>query len=233
MTFKTELHCHCQPVSICAHIQPESQAAAYIAAGYTTVVLTNHLSAATFHPHFYHGKTDWDSKVDHFLSAYHRMKAAAGDGLHVLLGAEICPDCYSATDFLVYGMTEDFLRTHPDLLGADVSTLSQWVHAAGMRIYQAHPFRNRMVIVDPALLDGIEVYNAQRREISRNDIAELWAKRYGLAGIAGSDNHRDERDAVSGILTNTPITDNATLLQRLKSGDYRLLCGGEPMKDTL
>ena len=204
---------------------------AYIAAGYTTVVLTNHLSAATFHPFYYKGADDWQSKIDHYLSAYRRFCSAAGDRLHVLLGAEICPDRYGATDFLVYGMTEEFLRSHPDLLACNIEELSGWVRTAGMRIYQAHPFRDRMVITSPHHLDGIEVYNAQRRECSRNDMAELWAKRFHLPGIAGSDNHRDAADAVSGIETDEIIKNNDTLLKILASGQYRLIRGGEPMED--
>ena len=228
MPYKIELHCHNLPVSICAHITPEEQAAAYIEAGYDTVVLTNHLNAAGLRPL---GDATWQEKMDHYLSAYHRMKAAAGDKMTVLLGAEICPDCYSATDFLVFGMTEDFLRATPDLLQIDAATLSARVRAAGMRIYQAHPFRNRMVVVEPKLLDGIEIYNAQRRECSRNDVAALWAERYALQGIGGSDNHRGFADAVSGILTDRPVCDNETLLQVLAKGEYRILYGGEPGED--
>ena len=229
MAYKIELHCHNLPVSICAHIEPEAQAAAYIEAGYDTVVLTNHLNAAGLR----HLKdATWDEKIDHYLSAYHRMKAAAGDRMTVLLGTEICPDCYSATDFLVFGMTEEFLRAYPDLLQTDVATLSARVRKAGMRIYQAHPFRNRMVVVEPKLLHGIEIYNAQRRECSRNDVAALWADRYSLQGIGGSDNHRGFEDAVSGILTDLPVTDNATLLKILTEGSYRILYGGEPGEDA-
>ncbi|MBE6703051.1 MAG: hypothetical protein E7585_06545 [Ruminococcaceae bacterium] len=228
MSYKIELHCHNLPVSICAHIEPEAQAAAYIETGYNTVVLTNHLSAATFR---HMADASWDQKIDHYLFAYRRMRAAAGDKMTVLLGAEICPDCYCATDFLVFGMTEAFLRAYPDLLATDVATLSQRIRAAGMRIYQAHPFRNRMVVIDPKHLDGIEVYNAQRREASRNDFAALWAKRYGLPGIAGSDNHRGAADAVSGILTQIPVPDNKTLLQILSTKEYQLLRGGDPGKE--
>ena len=228
MAYKIELHCHNLPVSICAHIQPEEQAAAYIEAGYDTLVLTNHLNAAGLRPL---GNVSWQEKMDHYLSAYHRMKAAAGDKMTVLLGAEICPNCYSATDFLVYGMTEEFLRSYPDLLETDAATLSARVREAGMRIYQAHPFRNRMVVIEPKLLDGIEIYNAQRRECSRNDVAALWAERYALQGIGGSDNHRGLADAVSGILTEQPVKNNDTLLKILTGGDYRILYGGEPGED--
>ena len=230
--FKTELHCHTRPVSPCAHLSPEEVAQHYIEAGYTTVVLTNHFCSAIFSPKHYSGSPDPHARADYFIKDYRRMKQAAGDRLHVLLGAEFRIDAHAATDYLVYGLTEELLYTLADVTACTMKEFSARVRAAGCMLYQAHPFRNGMLITDPSLLDGIEVYNATPRGLARNAFATLWADTFGLKKIAGTDFHaRSDAEfpngehASSGILTDAPITSNDELLATLKSGNYELLCG--------
>lgn len=47
-------------------------------------------------------------------------------------------------------------------------------------IYQAHPFRFGMKITNVKYLDGIEVCNRNIEHDSHNDIAALWAEKFGL-----------------------------------------------------
>ncbi len=223
MSYKTELHCHSAGVSACARIAPADIAEKYLAAGYTTVVLTNHLSFVTFSPDNYHGSYDWQEKMDFFLAGYHALKEAAGNRLNVLLGAEIRLYKHEATDYLVYGLTEDFLRTHPGILDTDFPVFSQCVRAAGLFLVQAHPFRNHMVVTEPSLLDAIETYNGNKHCASRNDMAEIWAERFHMRKTSGSDLHRPADDACAGIRTETPITTNEELLAVLRSGNYTLI----------
>ena len=141
MVFKTELHCHSSVVSACGVITPEQIVERYTEAGYSTVVLTEHFSPATFSPENYLGGEDWQSHVDFFLSGYNELKKAAGDRLHILLGAEFRVDHHSGTDFLVYGLTERTLRNElVDLLFDNHRTLSERLRGAGCLFVQAHPF---------------------------------------------------------------------------------------------
>lgn len=59
-------------------------------------------------------------------------------------------------------------------------------------IYQAHPFRFGMKITNVKYLDGIEVCNRNIEHDSHNDIAALWAEKFGLKKTAGSDHHQKE-----------------------------------------
>lgn len=232
MSFKTELHCHSYPVSRCAHFSPEELAEHYITAGYTTVVLTNHFYSSTFDPKRYSGAPDWSDKVAYFMEDYRRMERAAGERLHVLLGAELRLDAYATTDYLVYGVNEERLRAMDGVFEERLKDCFPRIRAMGCMIYQAHPFRNGMHVTPPELLDGLEVYNATPRALDRNAFALLWADTYGLKKIAGTDFHarggvefpRGEH-ANSGILTDAPITTNDELLAVLQSGNYELLCG--------
>jgi predicted metal-dependent phosphoesterase TrpH len=227
LSFKTEMHCHSATVSNCASITPEEIVEKYLACGYTTVVLADHLSPYTFQKR-YKGSEDWQERIDYYMEGYHALKRAAAGRLHVLQGCELrIKDAPS--DFLVYGITEEFMRATPDLLEPKpVKEMCTQLREAGFLVYQAHPFRNAMSITKPAYLDGIEVYNAHPWHDSRNDFAALWAKRFHLGEISGSDVHDAPDTAGGGILTDTPITSMPQLLETLRAGTYTLLREGNP-----
>lgn len=218
--FLTELHAHTSDTSRCGEVCAKDLVALYKAAGASTVVMTDHLSPSTFEA--YKG-TDlsWAEKIDIFLQGYRNAKAAAGNELTVLLGMELRFDRKGDNnDYLVYGITEEFLYQNPDLLKMRLASFSKLAHQNGLLIFQAHPFRNGMHIVNPEYLDGVEIYNACVRHNSRNAIAEKWAKLHKLRGSAGSDFHRAEDVARGGILTDKKIETNADLLEVLKSGSF-------------
>lgn len=226
MPFKTELHCHTRSVSCCARISPAELAERYIAHGYTTVVLTEHINHATFAAAQYPGGEDWQQRIDYFMGGYNALKQAAGGRLHVLLGLELCFDPPPNTDYLIYGCEEEHVRALTDLLFDDLHTVAERVHKAGLFFAQAHPFRNGIKVTDPALLDGIEVYNGNLCIDSRNDFARMWADRFDLIPLSGTDTHHADRPINGGIVTDTPITTNEELLKVLRERRYSLLQDG-------
>ncbi len=228
MSYKTELHCHSGTVSDCADITPEQIVKKYLEKGYTTVVVADHLSPFTFSGKRYTGGEDWQAKIDYYMEGVRALKKAAEGKLHILQGCELRIEACDS-DFLVYGMTEEFMRQNPDLLQIPkVKEMCKRLHEAGFLVFQAHPFRNNMTITDPDYLDGIEVYNAHGRHNSRNDFAQIWAEKYGLLPISGSDIHHDYDLPGGGILTDEPIESMAQLMQILRTGNYELLREGAP-----
>lgn len=222
-SFYTELHAHTSDTSRCAGVDAKDLIALYKQAGTDTVVITDHLSPSTFEA-YPKGSLSWAEKVNILLTGYRNTKQAAGDDLTVLLGMELRFDRKGDNnDYLVYGVTEEFLYQNPDLLDMRLSSFSELAHKNGLLIFQAHPFRTGMHIVNPAYLDGIEVYNACVRHNSRNSIAEAWAKLHKLRGSSGSDFHQIEDVARGGMRTEHKILTNADLLQTLKSGNYTLV----------
>ena len=228
MSYKTELHCHSRTVSACASITPAEIVEKYLENGYTTVVLADHFSPSTFSSKRYTGGENWQNKVDYYMEGVRALREAAAGRLHILQGCELriehCP-----SDFLVYGMTEEFMRQNEDLLDpGSVKKMCNLLHEGGALVYQAPPFRNGMSITDPTLLDGIEVYNAHCRHTSRNYFAELWAESHALSPISGSDVHDPTDPPGGGILTDEPIESMEQLVQILREGRYTLLCDGAP-----
>ncbi len=224
MKYSTELHAHTAQTSRCAKDTAQILVENYLRAGYSTLVTTDHLSPSTFEA-YKKDTLSWNDKVDIFLKGHLTAKAAAENtGLTVLLGMELRFDRKGViNDYLVYGVTEDFLRQNGDLLKMRLSAFSKLAHKNGLLIFQAHPFRNGMTVVHPEHLDGYEIYNACVRHNSRNSIAEKWASLHKKPGIAGSDYHQSEDTARGGIVTAQKIESNAVLLSVLRNQEYKLI----------
>lgn len=222
--YLTELHAHTAETSRCAKDSAKNLVENYLRAGYSTLVTTDHFSPSTFEA--YKANTlSWNDKVEIFLKGYRAAKAAAEHtDLTVLLGMELrFSRKNSINDYLVYGVTEDFLRKNGDLLEMRLSAFSELAHKNGLLIFQAHPFRNGMTIVKPEYLDGYEIYNACIRHNSRNGIAEKWARLHKKAGTSGSDYHQTEDTARGGIVTTQKVETNDMLLSVLRKKEYELI----------
>ena len=226
MPFKTELHCHSGDVSACSKAPVELIIDRYTAASYHSLVLTNHLSRFTYkNKRFDHSGHSWDEKIDYYMNGYHLMREAAASRINILLGVELRSN-RDENDYLVHGVSEEFLRSYPEIMDDKLSNVIDAVHEAGGLFYQAHPFRNGMRVTKPELLDGIEVYNGHIGQQSRNDIAYMWAEKFGLRKISGSDYHHDNHIIGAGIETEMPITSEAQLVEVLRDQNYTLIRSG-------
>lgn len=219
--FKTEMHCHSGNVSSCAHATAEEIIEKYVEAGYKTLVSTEHINPWTF-PRELEGKS-WKSKLEYFMNGYNKLVEAADGRINVLLGAEIRFMRENNSDYLVYGLTEEFLRDLGDPRYMNIYTLSPMIRENGMMIFQAHPFRPSMMVTDPNLLDGIEIANLSPWHESYNDIAQAWAKRNSLIGISGTDFHNSDHTPLGGITTENEIKTSEELISVLKNGTFELI----------
>ena len=187
MPFLYETHMHTCQGSACARATGKEQARAYRDAGYTGIIITDH---------FFHGNTaverrlPWEERIDLFWLGYEEAKEE-GDriGLDVFFGLE---QNFAGDEYLVYGLTKDYMKAHPEMEHWTRRQQLEEVHRAGGCVIQAHPFRIRhyMDRIRLGLLycDGIEAANAGNEPL---DDARAW--RYGLENrlvmTAGSDNH--------------------------------------------
>ena len=221
MQYKTELHTHTLLVSPCADTPLEDVVARYADAGYTTVFVTDHYCDYVIDPA---GET-WEQKMEHYLSGYRAMKEMARGKFNVVLGCEL-RFLENFNDYLVFGMDEEFLLTHPELHKMSLKDFSAFARENGLLLVQAHPFRTKMTVVKPQLLDGVEVFNGHRGHESKNYLANELANRYGLIKTSGSDFHHPNSVVSGGIMTDEPITTAKQLIEILRSGNYTLICQG-------
>ena len=219
MEYKNELHCHCREVSHCADADTALVAKKYLEAGYSTIVLTNHFNQDTIRGW---GDDTYEAFVERYLAAADKLREAVAGKIHVLLGMEI-RFSNNYNDYLVYGVTPEFLRGHPEMLDLDLGSFRKLVNENGMLLFQAHPFRFGMTTTNPQYLDGIESHNGHPHHNSNNDIAVAWTEKYGLLRCAGSDYHHERDVPTSGVITDHPITNQEELIQMLRSGAFTII----------
>lgn len=216
--FKTELHCHSLEISECARVDSNDVVKKFTEAGYHTLVLTNHFNYTTMR---YNKAQDWEDFVCKFVSAYERLCEVASGKMHILLGAELRFK-ENINDYLLFGITKEFLLSHPEIFDLNPEKLYPILKENNILIVQAHPFRNGMTVINPAFLDGVEVFNGHMGHDSRNEIANAWADKFELIKTSGTDFHYNTSPANAGIFTNEEITSMPQLVEILKSGKYEL-----------
>ena len=200
-----ETHVHTSPLSACARAGVRETLEFYKSQGYAGVFLTDH---------FIDGNIDFslrDLPYDERIKAYFRAVdegIAIGKeiGLAVFPGFEMS---YCGTDFLVYGIGEEWCLLHKDMDKMRKSELLRLLRDDGALVIQAHPFREAGYIdhirLFPREVHGVEVYNSNRTDFE-NKLAEQYCENYKLVAFAGSDNHRGaEQPKFGGMATETPI----------------------------
>ena len=220
--FKLETHCHTSEVSGCSRLPAVQLVTQLKRSGYGGAVITDH---------FHHGYFDsltgsWTQKIDCFLSGYRAAcEAGAQAGLHIYCGLEFRTTT-SDNDYLLFGATPELLYSTPELHRYTIPQLRALADREGLLLVQAHPFRTGLTREDPALLDGVEVFNGHPRHDSRNPLAlEFAAAHPHLIRTSGSDYHRTQDLATGGIETDRDIRTPADLVKCLKDNAFTRIGG--------
>ncbi len=215
--YRYETHAHTKEVSPCGQIEAAKGVRMHKEAGFQGIVYTDH-----FHKKYFSslGDIPWEEKIDSYLSGF---RAAREEGekldMDILWGIEL-RFTDNNNDFLVYGLTEDFLKKHANLYESRLALFYNEVkNDPGVLVFQAHPFRPGCFLADTNFLDGIEIFNGNPRHDSSNQKAAEAARRAGLLIDSGSDFHRPEDLASGGFLCSERIRNNEDLIRKLKSLD--------------
>ncbi len=219
--FMTETHLHTRESSPCGWIHGKEIAELYKNAGYSTIFVCDH-----FDTKFFDQLTSmtWEEKINRFLWGYKEaQKAGDSIGLNVILCAEYMFR-NSPNHYLVYGLTEEFLLNYPNILEEDIKELYKLTRENNMLLIQAHPFRGLCSPV-PEYVDGMEIRNCNKRHFVETDEERTLtiAKENGLLVTAGSDAHRPEDIALSGVGSDYIISSSQEYIELLKSGKQILL----------
>ena len=191
-----ETHLHTKEVSACARSSAMDMAKACKEAGYTGIFVTDHN---------WNGNTalsrtlPWEKFVERFALGYENAKRIGEEvGLDVFFGWEAG---YNGTEFLIYGLSKEWLLNTPEIKDASIEQQLALVKAGGGMVIHAHPFREEDYIPEirlyPELVDGVEGINATHSchlSVAHNqkefdDKAVAYANKYQLPMTAGSDVH--------------------------------------------
>lgn len=187
-----ETHMHTSEASKCGLASGAEMVRAAKEAGYAGVIITDHNWGGN---HCIDDRLPWKEWVKEFCKGYKNAKQE-GDriGLDVFLGYEAG---YKGTEFLIYGVDEDWLSTHEEIRDATIEEQYSLIKAAGGMVIHAHPFREEWYIPEirlfPEYVDGVEALNATHIKVHNHpefdERAINYAGRYGLPMTAGSDAH--------------------------------------------
>ncbi|PUU91112.1 PHP domain-containing protein [Halanaerobium sp.] len=220
--YKIELHAHSSESSRCGSIKAEDLVKKYQRAGYSALVLTDH-----YYARFFDKVKDlsWEEQLEKYLKGYKIAKKVAAEmDFNLFLGIEIKFND-DPNEYLVYGLEEKILFENPNLHQLNLEKFKELTDSQSNKIliYQAHPYRKGMSPAADYLLDGLEVYNGNRRHDSQNEKAHNYAAEHQLKMISGSDFHENEDLARGGIVTQHKIEGIRDLLQILEFESYRLI----------
>jgi len=204
MPYLYETHLHTCLASACGRSTGKEHVHFYKAAGYTGVIMTDH---------FFGGNTavprllPWEKRIDLFWRGYEDAKEE-GDriGLDVFFGLE---QNYAGDEYLIYGLTKDYMKAHPEMEHWTRRQQLEEVHQAGGCVIQAHPFRIRgymdRIRVGTSFCDGIEAANRGNEPLD-----DARAFRMGTAQqlvmTAGSDNHLSPIPEPYGVVLEKRLT---------------------------
>lgn len=207
--YKTEMHTHTKPVSVCADFPAKDVIKIYKEAGADAVVITNH-----FCPWFFE-----DRNVDIYLRDYYdAVNEGEKQGISVILGAEI-RFSENHNDYLLYGIDEDDLRKAEKLLDSGIDNFYKEFKNEKNLIVQAHPFRETN-LANPESLDGIEVFNMHPHHNSCVALAAKYAKEKEFLITGGTDFHHLGHQGMCFLRTKEKPKDSFELARIIKSRDY-------------
>lgn len=191
-----ETHLHTSQGSRCGRNTGAEMARAAKEYGYTGIFVTDHNwgGNCAVDP-----TLPWEEWVDQYCKGYEDAKVE-GDkiGLDVFWGVEAS---HQATDFLLYGITPQWLKDHPEMREADEKKQYELIHGADGFVVHAHPFREERYIpairLFPYAVDAVEGVNATHSNSHskghtnpRFDVRAIaYAREYGFPMTAGSDIH--------------------------------------------
>lgn len=218
--FRYETHLHTSMVSACSGFSPEEIVQKYVRLGYAGIFVTDHfLNGNTTVP----PRLPWLERVARFCDGYRAVKACAGaTPLDVFFGFEYS---YKGTDFLVYGLNEEWLCGHYEIMQMPPAEFCTFARAEGALVIQAHPMREAFYIdhirLFSAVVDGFETLNACRDD-KTNLLAGQFADVYGLRKTGGSDIHCAVQTRLAGMEFEEKLTGESDYAARVKGGEGKI-----------
>ncbi len=226
-SYKYETHLHTSEVSACARVSAAEQVGFYAEMGYAGIIVTDH---------FLNGNTvvpleglSWKEKIERFCIGYvNAFQEGKKVGLDVFFGWEAS---YGGTDFLTYGLSPHWLLENEKIMEMPYWDYLNYVRDQGGFVVHAHPFREAEYIrggikLKPRSVDAVEIINANRTDFE-NKMAREYAKNYGIAPLAGSDNHAGYgQKKLAGIKTKERIESIIDFVDIIQSGNYKIFFEG-------
>ena len=221
MGYRYDLHVHTEEGSACGRSPGADMADFYKSQGYAGIVITDHFFTGNTRPN---RNLPWKEWLAEFKKGYEHAKARGDEiGLSVFYAWE---HSFHGNDFLTFGLDNDWLEEHPEIVGLDIVDYLKLVRGAGAFVSHAHPFFEAGYIpyirLLPRYVDAVEVVNAPKGEFI-NGMALHYARSYDLIETGGSDCHRVGSSPLSGIELEHPVSSLCELILAMRNREHRVI----------
>lgn len=226
-----ETHLHTNQASACARNTGAEMAKAAKDYGYAGIIVTEHNWGGNT---CVSSDLPWEQWVDDFTRGFESAyEYGQKHDLDVFWGYEAG---FQGTEFLIYGITPEWLKAHPNIKNATVAEQYALIHEAGGMVVHAHPYREEPYIPEirlfPQYVDAVEGINATHschKSMSHNNPefdrrAIAYANEQNLPITAGSDVHSTNLFG-GGVLFRKRIKTIQEYKEMILSGDYVLTNG--------
>ncbi len=216
MGYLYETHMHTCQASACGVSTGRDHVRFYLEQGYSGIMITDH---------FFGGNTavprnlPWEERIDLFFRGYEdALEEGLKTGLDVFFALE---QNFYHDEYLIYGLTKEYMKAHPELEHWTRRQMLEEVHRAGGAVIQAHPFRIRrymdLIRIGDLYADGLEVANAGN-DPQEDARAYAYAKQKNLLMTAGSDNHYSPAPMVFGVELEKKLESIEDYVRIIRSG---------------
>lgn len=224
-----ETHLHTNEASACGKNSSVEMAKAHKEAGYTGIFITNHNWGGNTCVDRSLPFADW---VDKFFECYYPAKEwGDANDFQVFYAYEAG---FDGTEFLIYGLTIEWMKKHPEIRDASVEEQFELVNTQGGLVIHAHPFREAPYLdtirLYPEYIHGVEGLNGGHTSPKSlgsfaghpdfNEKAIKYAKEHGFVITGGSDIHSTEL-FYGGTAFKSKLNSVEDYISRIKAGkDY-------------
>ncbi len=223
MPYKYETHMHTSQGSDCSSTPGAEMVRRLYDLGYSGCFITDHFFGGNTAVRGELASYDWEVRVRLFCQGYEDAREMGEKlGFKVFFGLEYAR---SATEFLTYGVTPEFLIDHPETADMPLDRYAALVHDNGGFVVHAHPFREadyiRTIRLFPHAVDGVEIYNCNNRD-EYNSRAKWYAESYGIPVTGGSDSHHFWCHPCGGIITEERLESPSDYLRLMREGKLKI-----------
>lgn len=207
-------HVHSKGISLCSSASVEEIVDFKKSRGYAAAILVNHCQP------WYYEKSEHKKNMLKFVEEHNRGKAYAdAKDFKLFLGIEVTVNKPFYADFLLYGVTEEFLLNSPCLYALTQEELYELCRKNGVVVIQAHPFRAPITPASPNVVDGYEI-NTQQNDLAYKDDVLNLAADTGKLVTAGTDYHgRAQDEFMGGMIVPGVINSAVEFADYLKTTD--------------
>lgn len=203
-------HVHSSGISLCSEADYKSIVREKKKLGYDGVILTNHCQS------WYYPPEKHSEFIEKFIAEYEAGAAyARTQDFKFWLGIEVSLNNPHYADWLLYGVTEAFLRRTPCLYALTQKQLFELCEENGVLMVQAHPFREGHSPCDPQYMHGAEI-NCNARDIGNVAKVEDFAAEHGLLVTCGVDYHCKAHDYFGGIFVGADCNSSVDFVREIR-----------------